>query len=123
MWTYDIQAALSVWPWQAIRLFDRDNGIITAAAWRRALPTLVGVDLKDEESMALFNKYDQDGGGEIDTYEFIENVPNPLFCISLSVCPTRTSMSLCFSSCMLPGATTRLRKAPGDAARRKRACA
>jgi len=64
---------------QAIRLFDRDNGIITAAAWRRALPKLVGIELKDEESMSLFNKYDEDGGGEIDTYEFIENVLPPDF--------------------------------------------
>lgn len=46
---------------QAVRLFDRENGVISAEAWKRALPVLVGIDLTDEESMALFRKYDDDG--------------------------------------------------------------
>jgi len=59
---------------QAMRLFLRDGTEISPEAWKKNLPLLVGVELTDEEAMALFNKYDTDGGGSIDVQEFIENV-------------------------------------------------
>jgi len=48
--------------------------VINPATWKKVLPQLTGIDLTEDESMALFNKYDSDGSGEIDMNEFIESI-------------------------------------------------
>ena len=41
-------------------------------AWHKGLVSLANKALTREETMSLFNKYDEDGGGSIDIFEFID---------------------------------------------------
>jgi len=59
---------------EAISLFDRkgSGSEIDPDAWHNGLKKLLNAPVTREETMLLFNKYDEDGGGMIDIFEFIE---------------------------------------------------
>lgn len=66
---------------QAFRLFNEDGGegdaSITKEEFRSVLSRLLQCTLTWEEVEELFNKYDRDGSGDIDIFEFIEGIMRP----------------------------------------------
>jgi len=66
----------------ALRLFEVDansGGEITPSMFQAALSRLLCTEITEEEAMNLFNKYDLDGGGTIDSQEFTSQLlPGPL---------------------------------------------
>jgi len=59
----------------ALRLFEAEAaGEITPEMFQTALSKLLNTDISLEEAMGLFNKYDADGGGTLDTNEFTEQL-------------------------------------------------
>ena len=62
----------------AIRLFDREAGVITAESWCRTLPRLVQVKLSREESLDLFDAYTGEKEA-LSTETFVEKVLPPDF--------------------------------------------
>ena len=66
---------------QAFRLFNEDGGTgdptIEPEEFRSVLSKLLQCEMKWEECEPLFNKYDRDGSGDIDIYEFIDGIMKP----------------------------------------------
>jgi len=70
---------------QAFRLFNNKTGNeegITPADFRDALNRLLMCGMTEEECRPLFDRYDTDGGGTIDVYEFMEGIMRPFGCAS-----------------------------------------
>merc|ERR1711988_821785 len=67
----------------AFRLFATKRGSteITYDNFRNTVGRLLNAELTETEARLLFNKYDEDGGGTIDTAEFVDNMfpCNPAF--------------------------------------------
>lgn len=61
---------------KAFRIFNDKggDGEITPAAFKKALEMMLQCELTDTETMDLFNKYDADGGGTIDVFEFMDGL-------------------------------------------------
>jgi len=67
---------------QAFRIFDKggsDDGMgeISPDEFSQALQHMLMTKIHEEEVRRLFDKYDTDGGGTIDIWEFIEGVLKP----------------------------------------------
>lgn len=59
---------------QAYYLFGRPKDGVTKEILQHTLTVKMGMELKKEELDALFHRYDSDGNGSIDFYEFVQNV-------------------------------------------------
>ena len=66
---------------QAFRLFNEDGGTgdasIEPEEFRSVLSKLLQCTMSWEEVKPLFDKYDRDGSGDIDIYEFIDGIMKP----------------------------------------------
>ncbi|ETW09798.1 hypothetical protein H310_00277 [Aphanomyces invadans] len=60
---------------QAYRLLEVNRGKgIDFASFRHAVKVTLALDVSDDDMTALFRKYDRDGNGTIELYEFIDRV-------------------------------------------------
>jgi len=66
---------------QAFRLFNEDGGegdrTITKEEFRSVLSRLLQCEMTWDEVAEVFDRYDRDGNGDIDIFEFIEGVMRP----------------------------------------------
>jgi len=79
---------------QAFRMFnDKAGGEITPAHFAGALNRMCQCELTELEIMSLFNRYDTDGGGTLDIFEFIEGLLKPIGCANTLMGSAATSQT------------------------------